>query len=154
MTMIEAGGSILVIAFSAVGLLWVLPAYRRYRGKWIVTCPEEREPAGVEVDTARVAASAWGGRLDVRLKGCSFWPKRADCGQECLADVERDAEAVGSRWFRTQSCVSCGSPIPGALADVLSTQKPVCWDCHVALSVVRGRSDAFAVFPAGKSLYH
>jgi len=150
MTMLGAGVIILVIAFSAVGFLWVLPAYRRYRGKWVVTCPETRDPAGVEVDAARVAASAWGGRLDVRLKDCSRWPEKADCGRECLAEVERDAEASG--WFRVQSCISCGTPIPGALADVFSTQKPVCWDCHVALSVVRGRSGLPAP-PERKQIY-
>lgn len=153
MTMLEAGVIILMIAFSAVGFLWVLPTYRRFRGKWVVTCPEEREPAGVEVDAAHAAASAWGGRLDLKLKGCSFWPKKADCGRKCLSEVEHDAEAIGSRWFRTQSCVSCGTPIPGALADVLSNQKPVCWDCHVALSVMRGRPEGMAVLQ-GRSLYH
>ncbi|HEX5856168.1 MAG TPA: hypothetical protein VFZ57_11165, partial [Thermoanaerobaculia bacterium] len=88
MTMLGAGVIILGIAFSAVGFLWVLPAYRRYRGKWVVTCPETCDPAGVEVDAARVAASAWGGRLDVRLKACSRWPEKAGCGQGCLAEVE------------------------------------------------------------------
>jgi hypothetical protein len=33
MTMFEAGVIILVIAFSAVGFLWVLPAWRKYQGK-------------------------------------------------------------------------------------------------------------------------
>ena len=31
MTMLGAGVVIVAIAFSAVGLLWVLPAYRTYR---------------------------------------------------------------------------------------------------------------------------
>jgi hypothetical protein len=150
MTMLGAGVIILVIAFSAVGFLWVLPAYRRYRGKRIVTCPETREPAAVEVDAAHVAASAWGGRLDLRLKDCSCWPKKADCGQECLAEVERDAEAIG--WLRVQSCVSCRKPTPGALADVFSTQKPLCWDCHVAQSLAGGRQDV-PVLPERKQIY-
>jgi hypothetical protein len=152
MTMLGAGAIIVVIAFSAVGFLWVLPAYRRYRGKWAVTCPETRGSAGVEVDAARIAASAWGGRLDLRLKACSRWPEKASCGQGCLAEIEHDAEAAASRWFRVQSCVSCGKPIPGALADVFSAQKPVCWDCHVALSVLRGRPD-MPVLPERKQIY-
>jgi hypothetical protein len=97
MTMLGAGVIILVIAFSAVGFLWVLPAWRGYRGKRTVTCPETRVPATVEVDAARVAASAWSGVPDVRLKDCSRWPKKADCGQDCLAEVERDAMAIGSQ---------------------------------------------------------
>jgi hypothetical protein len=96
MTMLEAGVAILVIAFSAVGFLWVLPAWRGYRGKRIVTCPDTREPAAVEVDATRVAASAWGGPPDVRLKDCSRWPEKADCGQECLAEVALNPEPVAS----------------------------------------------------------
>jgi hypothetical protein len=89
MTMLGAGVIILVVAFGAVGFLWVLPAWRGYRGKRIVTCPDTRESAAVEVDAARVAASAWGGPPDVRLKDCSRWPEKAECGQECLAEVVR-----------------------------------------------------------------
>jgi hypothetical protein len=87
MTMLGAGAIIVVIAFSVVGFLWVLPAYRAFRGGRTLTCPETREPAEVEVDAAHVAAAAWGGRLDVRLKDCSRWPERAGCGQECLGQV-------------------------------------------------------------------
>jgi hypothetical protein len=92
MTMLEAGVTILVIAFSAVGFLWVLPAWRGYRGKRTVRCPET-DPASpweaaVEVDAARVAVSAWGGPPDVRLKDCSRWPEKAGCEQECLSQVE------------------------------------------------------------------
>lgn len=89
MTMLGAGLIILVVAFGAVGFLWVLPAWRGYRGKRIVTCPDTREPAVVEIDSARVAASAWGGPPELRLKDCTRWPKKADCGQECLAEVAR-----------------------------------------------------------------
>ena len=89
MTMLGAGVIILLVAFGAVGFLWVLPAWREYWGKRVVTCPETRDPAVVEVDAARVAASAWGGPPDIRLKDCSRWPEKADCGQDCLADVAR-----------------------------------------------------------------
>lgn len=88
MTMLGAGVTILVIACGAVGFLWVLPAWRGYRGKRSVTCPDTRELAAVEVDAARVAVTAWGGPPDVRLKDCSRWPEKADCGQECLVQLE------------------------------------------------------------------
>ena len=88
MTMLGAGLIILVIAFAAVGFLWVLPAWRGVRGKKCVTCPETGQSATVEVDAARVAASAWGGPPDVRLKDCSRWPERATCGQDCLIQLE------------------------------------------------------------------
>ena len=88
MTMLVAGLVILAIAFSVIGFLWVLPAWREYRGKKTVTCPESGQSATVEVDAARVARSAWGGVPDVRLKDCSRWPERATCGQDCLLQVE------------------------------------------------------------------
>lgn len=87
MTMLGAGILIVVFAFAAVGFLWVLPAYRSARGKRTLTCPETSEPASVEVDAAHVAATAWGGEIDLRLKDCSRWPERQDCRQECLRQV-------------------------------------------------------------------
>lgn len=87
MTMFEAGVVILVIAFAAVGLLWVLPSYRTYRSRRVVTCPETGELAGVDVDAVRVARSAWLGPLDLRLRNCARWPERAGCGQECLSQL-------------------------------------------------------------------
>ena len=88
MTMLGAGLIILVIAFAAVGFLWVLPAWRGYRKERTVTCPETGKPASVQVDAARVAATAWGGVPDVRLKECSRWPEKAGCGQDCLIELE------------------------------------------------------------------
>jgi hypothetical protein len=35
-----------------------------------------------------IAASAWGGVPEVRLKECSRWPERGGCGQDCLIQVE------------------------------------------------------------------
>ncbi|MEO8584897.1 MAG: hypothetical protein ABI584_01930 [Acidobacteriota bacterium] len=89
MTMLGAGLIILLVAFGSVGLLWVLPAWRGYKGKRIVTCPDSQKPAVVEIDSARVAASAWGGPPDLRLKDCSRWPAKSDCGRECLGEVAR-----------------------------------------------------------------
>ncbi|MGA7990192.1 MAG: hypothetical protein WCC53_02055 [Thermoanaerobaculia bacterium] len=87
MTMLGAGFVIVAIAVATVGLLWVLPAYQVYRVRRVVKCPETGEPAGVDVDTVRVARSAWLGPLDVRLTGCSRWPERAACGKECLSQL-------------------------------------------------------------------
>ena len=153
MTMLEAGFIIVVIAFSAVGVLWVLPTWRKYQGKWVVTCPESKNPSGVVVDTAHVVVTAFRGDPDVRLKDCSRWPEKAGCGQACVAEIERDVKAINAAWFRTQTCALCGKPIPGALADIFSTQKPVCWDCHVALSVVPERP-SLPVLREEKQAYH
>ena len=87
MTMLGAGFVIVAIAVAAVGLLWVLPAYRAYRRRRVVTCPETGKATGVFVDAARAARSAWMGPLDLRLKNCTRWPERGDCGQECLGQL-------------------------------------------------------------------
>ncbi len=84
MTMFEAGLVIVAFALAAVGLLWVLPSYRVYRRRRVVTCPETGQATGVFVDAARAARSAWMGPLDLRLKSCTRWPERAGCRQECL----------------------------------------------------------------------
>ena len=87
MTMLGAGFVIVAIAIGAVGLSWVLPSYRAYRRRSVVTCPETGGATGVFVDAARVARSAWMGPLDLRLKSCTRWPGRADCGQECVSQL-------------------------------------------------------------------
>lgn len=87
MTMLGAGILIVVFAFAAVGILWVLPAYRSARDKRTLTCPETNEPASVEINAAHAAATAWGGEIDLRLKNCSRWPDRSNCRQECLSQV-------------------------------------------------------------------
>lgn len=87
MTMFEAGLVIVAIAVAAVGLLWVLPAYRAYRRRRVVTCPETGTATGVHVDAARVARSAWLGPLDLRLRSCTRWPERSGCGQECVSQL-------------------------------------------------------------------
>jgi hypothetical protein len=124
MSMLTAGLVILGVAFAFVGLSWVLPAWLRYRGTFIVACPDSWEPAGVKVDSRRVARSAWRGAPDVRLKDCSRWPGKAGCAQGCLAEVEFEADAIDRGRRCSGPCSFCGDPIPGALADVLSTREP------------------------------
>jgi hypothetical protein len=88
-------------------------AFLRYRGKRVITCPETREPAGVEVDAAHAAFTAMGRFPDLRLKSCSRWPEREDCGQECLLQVELSPRDCLVRnmlldWYAGKHCVSCG----------------------------------------------
>ncbi|HEY3348837.1 MAG TPA: hypothetical protein VGM13_03620 [Thermoanaerobaculia bacterium] len=87
MTMFGAGVVIVAIAIAAVGLSWVLPSWRAYRRRSVVTCPETGAATGIHVDAARVARSAWMGPLDLRLRACARWPERAGCGEECLSQL-------------------------------------------------------------------
>ena len=87
MTMFGAGILIVVIAFAVVGLLWVLPLYRRLHGTRTLTCPETQEEVGVSIDAGHAAATAWGGEIHLKLKDCARWPERAGCAQGCLSQV-------------------------------------------------------------------
>jgi len=172
-------------ALGVVATIVLIPVLRFYRGTRLVACPDTKRPAAVGLDMVGAAFSVFGdepGRL--RLSTCSRWPEKAGCGQECLADVERDPQAclvrtIVADWYRGQSCIFCGKPIPEvtwtehrpallspgratvswkdvkpeSLPDIFSTHKPVCWDCHVVQSVVRGHPDLVTVRPQREQLY-
>ncbi|HSB12026.1 MAG TPA: hypothetical protein VLM38_21245 [Blastocatellia bacterium] len=107
---------ILVIALLAACYLLVPPiagAFVRYRGKRLITCPETRKPAAVDVDATHAALTALTGHPDLRLKTCTRWPERQDCGQECLLQVELSPEDclvrhILTSWYEGKHCVWCG----------------------------------------------
>jgi hypothetical protein len=156
---------IAILAIAAVYFIFpaVVGTYLKFRGTRVITCPETRRPAAVDVDVARAALSAALGKRELTLKDCSRWPEREPCGQECLLQVEAWPEEclVGNmvkEWYRDKKCVFCGTGFeedywlehkpallgpdgktrewaevrPELLPDVLSTHKPVCWNCHIA----------------------
>ena len=90
--------------------------YLGYRGTRVVTCPETRAPAAVFVDAAFAAMShASLGSPALRLSGCSRWPDRQGCGQECLAEIEAAPEAclvrtIVERGYRGRTCGFCRRP--------------------------------------------
>jgi len=107
-----------LIVTIAVGLIaiasWRLArVWWKYRGARVVTCPENRRPAGVAVAAGHVAATALGRAPELRLASCSRWPRRANCGQECLAEIARSPEDclvknILTRWYEGKVCASCG----------------------------------------------
>lgn len=108
----------LIVLFVALAALYfvfplVAGAFLRYRGKRVITCPETRKPAAVEVDARHAALTAAISHPDLRLKSCSRWPEREDCGQECLLQIELSPEGCLLRniltdWYANKHCVSCG----------------------------------------------
>ncbi len=109
----------LVAAIAAVFVVVVLfrqaRVWWRYRGRRVVTCPETRQKAGVEVDARRAASSALMGAPALRLSSCSRWPERAGCGQPCLSEIALAPEDclvrhILANWYEGKSCVSCGRP--------------------------------------------
>jgi hypothetical protein len=89
-------------------------AYRRFRGKRLIVCPETEQPAAVEVDAGHAAITGLVGLSDLRLSECTRWPERAGCGQECLRQIEQAPENclvrnVVAKWFNEKACALCGN---------------------------------------------
>jgi hypothetical protein len=112
--------AVAVIAL-AVGLFTfrALPgirAYFTYRGKRLVTCPETQKCEAVDVAAREAAEGAFLGEPTLRLRECSRWPERRDCGQDCLKQIEADPGNclvwnIVSKWYEGKSCVFCHKPI-------------------------------------------
>jgi hypothetical protein len=96
-----------------VGPAW--GAWRRWRGRRVVTCPENERPAAVDLDLGYAVVGSIVGRPELRLRGCSRWPEKQGCGQMCLSQVE---ESPGSclvrvmleRWYEDKLCAYCAHP--------------------------------------------
>jgi hypothetical protein len=108
--------SLVAIVLGAVtlwfGIRWVIRAFSKYRGPRIVTCPETKKPVIVRLDSLHASLTATVGLPDIRLENCSRWPNNAQCGQECLMDLEIDPEQCLVRgmlmqWYRGKSCIYC-----------------------------------------------
>src|SRR5687768_3202465 len=116
-----AAGSLIVIVVLVAalwfGIRWLVRSFSRYRGTKIVTCPETREPAIVEVDPLYTSLTSAAGFPDIRLEHCSRWPIKEQCGQECLMDLDVAPDrclvsGVLMRWYRDKNCVYCGKAFP------------------------------------------
>ncbi len=105
----------IVVVLVGIAMWRLARAWWKFRGERVVTCPENRRAAGVAVDAAHAAATAFGGTAELRLSHCSRWPEKKGCGQECLAQIEQSpAEClvrnILSRWYDGKVCANCGKP--------------------------------------------
>jgi hypothetical protein len=96
------------VAALALVITPIVRWYVRYRGARLVTCPETKAPAAVEVDAFQVALSE-GGAHKLCLKECSRWPERENCGQDCLSQIEASPEDCLVRSIVTKKRNLCGS---------------------------------------------
>jgi hypothetical protein len=89
--------------FSIVGILFVLSliplillAVRtiiRYRGPRVVTCPEKSDSATVKLDIGHAVCSTATGDTELRVRACSHWPERRECGQGCMEQLAASPSA-------------------------------------------------------------
>jgi hypothetical protein len=110
----------MTVALTVAGLVALLLTtvivarnWLKWRGSRVITCPENHRPAGVRVDAGRAALH---GASDLRLKDCSRWPDKRDCGQECLRQIENSPDGclvrnILAQWYAGKDCVCCGAPL-------------------------------------------
>jgi len=107
-------GLFLIVAVLGLALLTgFLTAWHRFSGKRLITCPETLKPAAVDIHALGAAKDALvHGSTNLRLKTCTRWPEREDCGQECLAQIETSADGcllqtVVVSWYAGKRCEVC-----------------------------------------------
>ena len=98
-----------------------LSAWRKFRGRRLVTCPENQRPAGVKLDSSLAVRSGLLHAPKLQLAECTRWPERAGCGQECLREIEsRPADClvrnIVLKWYDGKVCCSCGRSFGAILA--------------------------------------
>lgn len=119
------------VVLLALRLVKVACTYFELRGKRLVTCPETKAAAAVDLDAVRAAEQSVWGQPHLRLSECSRWPERQGCGQECLSQIEAAPEDclvrnIVSKWYSGKACAYCGKSIEGI--DWLGGQRPALAD--------------------------
>jgi len=111
--------AVVVVALAAgLFIFRAIPGVRAffdYRGKRLVTCPENHKVEAVDVDTREAALGAFLSGPTLHLSRCSRWPERENCGQDCLRQVEADPENcliwnIVSKWYEGKKCALCHKP--------------------------------------------
>lgn len=82
---------LLIAGIVAFGLIFVvapvvIDAYRQYRYRKVITCPQTHGLAEVSLDASQAALGAAVGRPVLRVRKCSLWPKRKGCDEKCVGE--------------------------------------------------------------------
>ena len=84
----------LIATYGIYRLALAFDVYRTFRGKRIVSCPENHRPAAVEVDATKAALNTTVGTPKLQLRACSRWPERQNCPQGCLAQIDEARDGL------------------------------------------------------------
>jgi hypothetical protein len=108
-------GAVVVVAAGFV-LRRSIGSYLVFRGRRVITCPENQRPAAVDVDARRAAVTSAFGERKLQLRDCSRWPEKEGCGQECLSQIEAApadclVRSLVASWCAGASCVLCGKSL-------------------------------------------
>lgn len=110
-------GALVLAAAAFFFLFGFISTYLRYRRTFLITCPENFQPAAVKLDALDAGRwAALSGEAAFHLKACTRWPEMAACGQECLSQVETSPETcavknIVTAWYDGKNCCYCKSPI-------------------------------------------
>ncbi len=104
----------IAVVFAAIVIIRQGRAWLHYRGRRVVTCPENSQPAGVILDARHAAATALTGSPQLRLTSCSRWPEKAGCGEPCLGQIAAAPEDclvrnIVAGWYEGKTCAMCGN---------------------------------------------
>ena len=82
---------LLITGIVAIGLVFVfapvfIDAYRQFRYRKVITCPESHGLAEVNLNAGLGALGAAVGRPVIRVKNCSLWPERKGCDEHCVSE--------------------------------------------------------------------
>jgi hypothetical protein len=64
--------------------LWLREVYMRYSASRLIACPENQQPAAVNIDALHAAFTGIDGSPDLRLCDCTRWPEHSNCSRACL----------------------------------------------------------------------
>jgi hypothetical protein len=103
------------LVLAAIAIQRLVGTWFKYRGRRVITCPENQRPAGVVINAGHAAATALVTKPELRLSACSRWPEHFGCGQQCLSQMEASPEdclvrSILVQWYTGKNCVSCGRP--------------------------------------------
>ena len=106
-----------VLGLVALALLAraALRAYRKFGGTRLITCPDNERAEAVELDARAAVLAELRGRTELRIRDCSRWPEKSDCGRECLEQIEAAPHGCLVRdmvhdWYVGKSCALCDRP--------------------------------------------
>jgi len=78
-----------LVTFAAltVALPSCVGIYRRYRRGLLVSCPETRRQASIDLSAALAATTSAFVPPQLHIKGCTMWPEQRQCGRSCVKQL-------------------------------------------------------------------
>src|SRR5271167_2111116 len=140
-----------------------LQSYFQNRGRQSAICPENGDHVDIEVDNKYSFWTALRGLEHSRLKSCTRWPEKGNCGQVCAICARAIAPSDWRRgrlaWLDGRyKLVELRQVNLRQLQSALGEMRPLCWTCHQDERVRQGvppralKGDRHGLSPAAAGL--